>query len=589
MEPESAAGSSTKPGEYHHDVNVDSRVLRLTSSRNLLLVVVSTNLPELAVIGCDMATEARACNNSASSPVFRLPSEVLAIIFVHCACGYHDHQQDSFPVAPSWVNLSYVCRHWRSVALDCPALWAYQFMVSPRWTKELLARSRHASLKIRAVIRHKSTWFMDEWMKHVDRIQELVLCLPDEYMDEFLDNLPKRAARLQILEISVWGPSSYHPPRPHRPFVPFDGDSPALRILELSHCPVVLSSLKLGGLTTLVLYHIPEQFRSAMEELLTILSCTQDLTRLDLRDALASAASFPSSVAINTLQRVNLPRLSRLSIAAPLSTVIAFLSWVNMPWDTGVGLECEHEIGSSVYDYSCLSSLFVQRLNMAEDQAVSSTTIRSFTADFLPSARKVTFSASELVMDSFRFKIEVRSSVGMEARDMDRFIGDICCSTLLKNVQSIRVDHPPFSSAFWRSMLEHLPSLRRIKLTQGRMPDLASMLSRTTHEGDGDGDGKALDGHARMLAPALEELELNRIIFLPRGARPASETAISQYSLLDALSTRDAPKGRLSMTQCSVLGPRSLPDMVRSWDGADIALPGLTRFLRDHKSWVSHQ
>ena len=537
--------------------------------------MVSINLPEPATVEYDMAAETRACNNSASSPIFRLPSEILAIIFIHRAREHYDYQQGNYPFVPSWVNVSYVCRRWRSVALDCPTLWTYHFVLSPRWTKELLARSRHASLKIRALISQDFAWwssFVDEWMKHVDRIQELILSLPDKHMHQFLVKLSSHAARLQILKISVWGHPNHHPPVPRPPFVPFDGDSPALRILELSHCPVVLSSLKLGSLTTLVLRHIPEQFRSTMEELLAMLTCIQDLTHLDLHGALASAASFPSSMAIDTLQRINLPHLSRLSIAAPLSTVIAFLSWVDMPWETEVGLECEYETRSSADDYSRFSSLFVQRLNMAEDQAVSSPTIRSLTADFSSSARTLVFSASELVSDSFRFKIEVRFSIlRMEARDMDQFIGDICCSTPLKNVQSIRVDHPPVSSAFWRRILEHLPSLQRIKLKQGRMPDLASVLSHTTHEGDGDVN--VPDGHARMLAPALEKLELDHIMFLPEGAELASHAGITQRSLLDALSTRDTPKGRLAMTQCRILGSYSLPelpDMVRSWDGADI-------------------
>ncbi|KAF8557608.1 hypothetical protein OG21DRAFT_1505103 [Imleria badia] len=48
---------------------------------------------------------------------------------------------------------SSVCRYWRGVALDCPTLWAYHFVVSLRWTEELLARSQQTSLKIR--IQHK--------------------------------------------------------------------------------------------------------------------------------------------------------------------------------------------------------------------------------------------------------------------------------------------------------------------------------------------------------------------------------------------------------------------------------------------------
>jgi hypothetical protein len=46
-----------------------------------------------------------------------------------------------------WVNVSYVCRHWRNVALNCATLWTYLFVMSPRWTEELLARSKAGTIE----------------------------------------------------------------------------------------------------------------------------------------------------------------------------------------------------------------------------------------------------------------------------------------------------------------------------------------------------------------------------------------------------------------------------------------------------------
>ena len=500
----------------------------------------------------DMAAEARACNNSALSPVSRLPPEVLATIFIHRAREHYDHQQGSSPSAPSWVNVSYVCRYWRSVALDCPTLWTYHFVVSPRWTKELLVRSREASLRIRARMSNEFAWWpslVNEWGKHVERIQELILHVPDRnFGHKSLYKLSSYATRLQTLKISVW--SDYCEP-PGRGLVLLDGDSPALRTLKLSYCPVTFSSLKLAGLTTLVVRYVPRSFPPTMEKLLAMLSCMQALTHLELHRALASATGFSSSVVTDTLQKINLPCLSHFSIVAPLSTVTAFLSWVNMPWDTEVELECEYERTDSFVDgYSRLSSLVVQRLNMVEDQGAPSSMIRSLVAELKPHARTLTFSASDLDSNSFRLKIDVEFSIVTEA---DRFTSDICCSISLNNVQSVDVEDPPTSTAFWRKMLERLPNLRRIRLRQGHMPDLVSVLSCTTH----DDEGEVLGGHPRMLVPALEELELDHITFLSEGALS---------SLLGALSTRDAPKGRLAMTGCCMLGSSSLPDMVRLWD-----------------------
>ena len=278
----------------------------------------------------DMAAETRACNNSALSPVSRLPPEVLATIFIHRAREHYNHQQGSSPSAPSWVNVSYVCRYWRSVALDCPTLWTYHFVVSPRWTKELLVRSREASLRIRARMSNEFAWWpslVNEWGKHVERIQELILHVPDRnFGHKSLYKLSSHATRLQTLKISVW--SDYCEP-PGRGLVLLDGDSPALRTLKLSYCPVTFSSLKLAGLTTLVVRYVPRSFPPTMEKLLAMLSCMQALTHLELHRALASATGFSSSVVTDTLQKINLPCLSHFSVVAPLSTVTAFLSWVN--------------------------------------------------------------------------------------------------------------------------------------------------------------------------------------------------------------------------------------------------------------------
>ncbi|KAF8437306.1 hypothetical protein L210DRAFT_2365089 [Boletus edulis BED1] len=94
---------------------------------------------------CDLQTQ-----RNSFLPISRLPIETLAAIFIYSARDYH-HSGHPTRTAPDWVNVSYVCRHWRNVALNCATLWSYLFVVSPRWTEELLARSKQASLKLHAI------------------------------------------------------------------------------------------------------------------------------------------------------------------------------------------------------------------------------------------------------------------------------------------------------------------------------------------------------------------------------------------------------------------------------------------------------
>ncbi|KAF8555397.1 hypothetical protein OG21DRAFT_913855 [Imleria badia] len=331
--------------------------------------------------------------------ISRLPTETLEAIFIHGACDYHSEASGhAIASAPSWVNVSYVCRHWRSVALHCATLWTYLFLTSPRWTNELLARSKQAPLKLHVNMSYVGVSFkvglysLDQVMKHVERVQECHISLPlVPVMQEnwLVSKLSSPAPRLQHLTISV-------PDVPWEWQLPselFDGDTPALRTLELIGCRVAWYSLQLSGLTTLSLCRVPARFHQNTGDLLATLRCMQDLTHLCLDHALASAAGFLSSAAFHTFQKINLPHLSRFWIAAPLSTVNALLSCINIPLKTEVRLECHFEHGSSLDDYAMFSSLLAKRFNVS---AQSSPTICSLAVKQWSEMAKLTFSGSKL-------------------------------------------------------------------------------------------------------------------------------------------------------------------------------------------------
>ena len=110
--------------------------------------------------------------------IFRLPDEILASIFTHGARDYHEGNGHASFCVLDWVSVSYVCRHWRDAALDCPILWTYHFTMSLRWTEELMARSKQASLKIRieySSLGSRSWWsdLVEKVLNHAERIQDL--------------------------------------------------------------------------------------------------------------------------------------------------------------------------------------------------------------------------------------------------------------------------------------------------------------------------------------------------------------------------------------------------------------------------------
>ena len=103
------------------------------------------NIMTQQLVLCDLYTP-----RNSHSIISRLPNELLAPIFIHCARDYH-YESARIPslYAPDWVNVSHVCSRWRNVALHCLTLWSYIFTMLQRWTEILLARSKQAPLKIR--------------------------------------------------------------------------------------------------------------------------------------------------------------------------------------------------------------------------------------------------------------------------------------------------------------------------------------------------------------------------------------------------------------------------------------------------------
>ncbi|KAF8559918.1 hypothetical protein OG21DRAFT_1492356 [Imleria badia] len=432
------------------------------------------------------------------SPICRLPPELLATIFIRYAGENHDldrfdprWQHETDTGVPSWVNVSYVCRHWRAVALDCPTLWGYHFVVSLPWTEELLSRSQQASLKLCIMFNHTASrrWsFVEKLMNHTHRIQELILRLPDARIHQILSRLSSPAPRLQNLKIWVfsvedvasgWDSTLFH------------GETPVLRTLELSSCPVPWYSLKHSGLTTLSLHYVPCRFQQDMEEFLATLSCMQDLTCLYLGQALPGCREFISSAAFNSFQRINLPHLSRLFIDAPLSTAVALLS--------------------------CATLTF-------------SASERNFDPIYPIVSHESRFWACEILL-----KIMLHWQPSWTGSDGDHIISNILFALPLAQVQSVHVLRPPFSPAFWRKSLAHLQDLRYIKLSNGFVPDLASVLYSTAH-GDANQDATGDQDSNHILAPRLEELELCDIVFSPGGHSDLLKPAITQRCLFDALS-----------------------------------------------------
>ncbi|KAF9232492.1 hypothetical protein BU15DRAFT_81179 [Melanogaster broomeanus] len=302
---------------------------------------------------------------NALSPVSRLPPDVLATIFLYQAYSfYRDPRYSGTWGAPPWANVSYICRHWRDVALNTSFLWSFLFVSTPRWTEELLSRTTMLPLRIRINVEHwdrEEMIFLEQVTTDVTRIQDLSLELPRNLAVVVFSKLSTPAPLLHTSRLFVTQTGA------ESRLVPdalFSREMPALRVLELYHCHVPWSSPIFTALTSLRLRDIASSSQPTITELLAMLRHIPDLAHLYLENALPGAEDTLNSQHCLLSECLDLPHLSLLALVAPFSTVVVFLSNVTAPLKTEIRLCCRRDVFTASYPplYPLLERTIQQRI-----------------------------------------------------------------------------------------------------------------------------------------------------------------------------------------------------------------------------------
>ncbi|KAF8449023.1 hypothetical protein L210DRAFT_3523733 [Boletus edulis BED1] len=516
----------------------------------------------LTLVLCNLRTQ-----RNTHSPITRLPPEILASIFIHCAS--HSRQINRLGV-PDWVNVSYVCRQWRDVALNCSALWSFLFASSKHWTDELLARSGTVPLKVRTDSEYsKQSTKLDLLEKvapQADRIQDLYLRLTRPGVEHMLSLLSSPAPLLQTLQISVER-SNYLGETALVSGPLFDGHTPALRELELINYAFPLTSPTLRGLTSLRLRDLGTSFQPTLPSLMVALSRMQDLAHLHLENALPSARTNSIDHSFQNSEKLSFPKLSRLSIVAPFTAVVLLLSCFHIPLKAEVRLRCCFE--TDVEDHTPIYPLLAKRFIASRDQAIALAPIirtsfietASATVGFIfstaegESGRRA-FSASTTFYDLGRLyedwdcniplKVDIVRRVSL-ANDREDLVGGVYRSVPLTNLQSAHFSFDSMTALsldFWKKTFGHLQELRHVELSGVNMHGLVRALSLTSPHLPKDKAGNLESESIQTFAPALKKLELYGVLFSKECYTYGQLKDIShKYScsaacLCDALSKR---------------------------------------------------
>ncbi|KAJ7577086.1 hypothetical protein C8J56DRAFT_379638 [Mycena floridula] len=271
--------------------------------------------------------------------VARVPPEIISKIFMFCAASCASELNTL-----AWIKVAHVSRHWRAVALGCPALWSTPVFSSSKWAHEMIKRSKMAPLTIKAdltLMTPKMIEAVQNALKHISRTTHLQFTASNGTIDKLLGHLEQPAPFLESLSISNSYPNYHHLVERYAfPDSFLQGDAPRLRDLELIRCSIPWDSALFHNLSHLKICDTGLQCLPTIEEMVTLLQKMPSLESLDLSDCLPTlavdAVAAPAPVAV-----VSLPLLSRLQLCGQTLECANLLNHISFPATATVHLICK--------------------------------------------------------------------------------------------------------------------------------------------------------------------------------------------------------------------------------------------------------
>ena len=319
-------------------------LLRVTDFPNFNGISVTNReaFNEQATSGIDKVTGIVPSLSPECSNPCHLPPELLAAIFLEYMQRYRGSL--FYARVPPWVDVSYICRHWHSVALNCANLWTHLFFVSSKWMDELLRRLKTAPLII-----HIDFYFstsdagkifhcLQKALRHMECIWDLwVDCRSKDIFHIVHAGLTEAAPLLRSLHLSTFDGHKTH-------FIICKDTLPGacLQKLHLHLCHVDWLSSIFNRLTELSLSYVLNDAVERWDGLLLILSQLPLLRQLCLDNILPPANIDFEDSFINTqnTSKVLLCRLEKLTLTDPILWVMALLAQLEFPTFTIVWVEC---------------------------------------------------------------------------------------------------------------------------------------------------------------------------------------------------------------------------------------------------------
>ncbi|KAI0290880.1 hypothetical protein BC826DRAFT_1106213 [Russula brevipes] len=402
-----------------------------------------------------------------------------------------------------WISVTYVCRHWRQVALDDSSLWARisGYQISTAWISEVLARARNAPLTIDLLgAQEPETLVM--FPAHFAHTREFRLCglVAHRLSNNQIWNICNlEAPTLEHFELgaAVGSPIIFL----ETPF--FKGMAPKLRTFTLSRVRVPWSFVPRGQLTQLKITQSNERavaVRSSpgdSKSLIDLLINCPVLEILVLEFCIPHSITRPSDV-----QAIHLPRLSSLSLVGSSSRVANLFKLLKLPPSAALRMRCTSENTATHNDHHILPLLSAHFHNPA------SVEMKSFRVTLNHMERLISVAAytylPRLTADpSYVFERDVNSDAVLslsfnalpDAENGEDILGRVCSMLPISNIEFLSISAPDNSApdrvrlVNWGEPFQRCAKLTTIEAsgrgTAGLLKELTPELKKATSRGKG--------------------------------------------------------------------------------------------------------
>jgi len=468
------------------------------------------------------------------APISDLPPEVLSEIFLYTAAV---DSEDTYSTLWStwtsygWIRVSHVCKHWRSVALSCPALWCNLTMTRREWTTELLARSKKAPLYVtmtspvvaggsvsgssRPSVPEDSEETVALVLSHLARMRSLSITVKHPFTNRTLQLLDGPVPLLESL--TIWCESISHASSAKHDYIHpllHRAGAHRLRRLELHDLHLQWNQFLLPQLTHLTITSVHQRDK-ALVDAQTMLEALSQMSLLEeLVIGTSLTAPVDQTVVPTASTRVSLPHLRHLCVRETPSNCACLLTCLETPSLSRLSLQIE---GNSTPLGAALLTAMVTKM-------VSLGTLLTLCANFsghLSNCVHLKAYQTDIdhhaargpggVLDKYTPNFEVRFCW----MDVVTMITGICRLFPIRDIRSLFIAARWFPLAAWRTLLHSTDKVTELFVVKSASCNWLSEVLLHRRLGERKENGEGYFYH--YVLPQLRRLTLMECFFGEHG------------------------------------------------------------------------